>query len=480
MNKKMVLYMVGRILQFLAILLCLPITIGIIYNEAQLWSYIYISAVSLVLGILLTRFFSRGDRTIFAKEGFVIVALAWIVTSAVGALPSFLTGEIPNYIEAFFETVSGFTTTGASIINNIEALSHTTLFWRSFTHWVGGMGVLVFIMAIFPSESGRTIHIMRAEIPGPIVGKIVPKIRDTAKILYLIYIAITVVGIIMLWCGDMNLFESIVHMFGTAGTGGFGIKNDGMVGYSAYSQWVIGFFMLLFGINFNIYFLILVRQIKSVFKSTELWCYLSIIGVATVSIAINIYSLIGNFADTIRHAFFQVASIITTTGYATYDFTEWPYFSQVILIILMFIGGCAGSTAGGFKITRVILLFKVIRRDFQRMLHPRSIGVIKFEGKRVDTQTLDSLGVYTALYFVLFFVILLLLSLDGNDFVTTFSSTAACFNNIGPALGNAGPMNNYSFYSDGAKLLLSFAMLLGRLELYPILLAFSPSTWTKK
>ena len=483
MNRKMVFYMVGRLIQAEAILLVLPLIAALCYRETSVVLAFLITAIlAAALGTLLT-FFKPKNRLIFSKDGFIIVALAWVLMSAIGALPFVLSKEIPSYIDAFFETVSGFTTTGASVVTDIEALSHGVLFWRSFTHWVGGMGVLVFIMAIFPSDSGRSIHIMKAEMPGPIVGKLVPKIKDTAKILYLIYIVMTVLQVIFLLCGGMSFFESLLHAFGTAGTGGFGVKADSIASYSPYIQWVITIFMLLFGINFNLYYLVLIRRAKQIFKSTELWVYLGIFLAASIAIACNIRETVQTFGEAFRLSSFQVSSIITTTGYTTTDFNLWPEFSKGILLMIMLIGGCAGSTAGGLKVSRVVLLFQMIRRDLRQMLHPRSVGMVKLEGKQVDDKTLNGVGIYFAAYCTLLFSVFLLLCLEPNppfDFETTFSSAVSCFNNVGPAFGAAGPAASYAEYSAFSKILLSVAMLLGRLEIYPMLFLLSPSAWSKK
>ena len=482
MNRRMIAYMVGRILQIEGVLLLLPLLTSLLYTEWQgALSFLATAAIAAGVGTLLTFLIGKKrDRTIFAREGFIIVAFAWVLMSAVGSLPFVFSREIPSFVDAFFETVSGFTTTGASILTDVESMSHGLLLWRSFTHWVGGMGVLVFIMAIFPSESGRSIHIMRAEMPGPIVGKLVPKIRDTAKILYIIYIGMTALLTILLLCGGMNLFESLLHAFGTAGTGGFGIKADSIGGYSPYLQWVITIFMLLFGINFNLYYLILIGRARAVLKSSELWCYLTIVALSVVAVTVNISHLYGSASESFRLASFQVSSIITTTGYSTADFNLWPSFSKTILVVLMFIGGCAGSTAGGLKLSRIMLLFKSIRRDVKRMLHPRSVAVVKLEGKTVDESTIQGCTVYFAVYSAFFFFLLLLLSLEAFDFESTFTAVIACFNNIGPGLGAVGPSANFSAFSPFGKLLLSAAMLLGRLEIFPLLVAFSPATWTKK
>ncbi|MFR4008396.1 MAG: TrkH family potassium uptake protein [Christensenellales bacterium] len=415
------------------------------------------------------------DRLIYAKEGFVIVALAWMALSAVGALPFVISREIPSFADAFFETVSGFTTTGASILTDVESMSCGLLFWRSFTHWIGGMGVLVFIMAIVPSISDRTIHILRAEVPGPIVGKLVPKTKDTAKILYLIYIVMTILEMILLICGGMSLFESALHSFATAGTGGFGIMANSVGGYSPYLQWVIAIFMLLFGVNFNLYYLLLIKKFRAVVKSEELWWYIGISLASILIITINIYPIYHNVADALRHSSFQVSSIITTTGFSTTDFNLWPSLSKGILLMLMFVGGCAGSTAGGLKVSRILLMGKAARRELTHILHPRSVAVARLEGKKVDESTLSSVNNYFVLYMAGFILAFLLLCFEPFDFETNFSAVAACYNNVGPGLGLVGPLSSFAGYSAFSKIVLSIAMLLGRLEIYPVLFALSHS-----
>lgn len=480
MNRKFVFRLLGKLLMVTSALMVLPLIVSIIYKEECYTSFLLSMGISLAIGFPLTVFCKTEDRVIYAKEGFVIVALSWLSMSAIGALPFFLSGEIPNYVDAFFETVSGFTTTGASILTDIEAMSHGLLFWRSFTHWVGGMGVLVFVMAIIPASTDRSIHILRAEVPGPIVGKLVPKMRDTAIILYLIYIVLTVIEIVMLLIGGMSLFDSLVHAFGTAGTGGFGIKADSIASYSPYLQWVITVFMMIFGVNFNLYYLLLIKKTKSVFISEELWTYIGIGIVSTAVIAFNIRDMYSTLGETIRFSSFQVATIITTTGYATTDFNLWPELSKTILLLLMFIGSCAGSTAGGLKISRVILLFKMIKREIKSLIHPRAVSVVRFEGKKIDDPVLKSLSAYFAIYIACFVAVFILISFDGFDIVTNFSASAACFNNIGPGLNAVGPAANYAGYSVFSKIVLSFAMLLGRLEIYPILFVMSRSAWSKK
>lgn len=477
----MIFATLGKITVSEAGLMLLPLLVSLIYRE---WTVAlsFLAAIALALVVGFSLYFScrTKNKLIFAKEGFIIVAGAWLIMSAIGAIPFVLSGDIPSYIDAFFETVSGFTTTGASALTDVESLSRGALFWRSFTHWVGGMGVLVFVMALLPSFSDRSIHIMRAEMPGPIVGKIVPRARQTARILYVIYFVMTVAEVILLLLGDMPLFDSVVHAFGTAGTGGFGIKSDSIASYSPYLQWVITVFMFLFGVNFNIYYLMLLKKFKSVFKSGELWAYVGIAAVATVAICINILPTFNNFWDALRASAFQVSSIITTTGFSTVDFDVWPTFSKVILAALMFTGACAGSTGGGFKVTRLVILFKSIKQELKRMIHPRSVRAIKFEGKVVDQTTLNGVVIYLGIYMMCLVAVIIAISFEPFDFETSFSAALSCFNNIGPGFSAVGPMASYAEYTGFSKIILSFAMLFGRLEIYPLLIALTPSTWTKK
>ncbi len=480
MNRKMVFNTVGLMLEVEASLLLLPALAAVLYRESCLWSLLASAAVALLLGVILRRLFQPKSHMIYAREGFVTVAMAWLVLSAVGALPFYLSGEIPSYVDAFFETVSGFTTTGASILTNVESMSKGLLFWRSFTHWVGGMGVLVFVMAIVPGVNDRSMHILRAEMPGPSVGKLLPRARDTASILYKIYVGMTFAQIVLMLLGGMPLFESIVHAFGTAGTGGFGVKADSIAGYSPYLQWVITVFMFLFGVNFNLYYLLLARRFRSAVRSSEFWYYLGIVLVSIALITANILPLYHNFSEAIRLSAFQVSSIITTTGYATTDFNLWPEFSKSVLLLLMMIGACAGSTGGGLKVSRAVLLIKMIGREIRHLLHPRSVNAIKFEGKPVDGAILKGVSSYFAIYMVCMVTVYLLLSLDKYGMVENLSATFSCFNNIGPGLGAVGPVSSYVGYSPFSKIVLSLSMLLGRLEIFPLLLTLSPATWAKK
>lgn len=481
MNRKMVYFLIGRILLLESALLLLPLGVSLYYWDGGQLPILITIALSAGLGWLLCRIFRTDNQVIYAKEGFLITALTWVIVSALGALPFVLSGQIPSFIDAFFETVSGFTTTGASILTDVEAMSRSMLFWRSFTHWIGGMGVLVLMVAVMPNLSGRTIHVLRAEMPGPTMGKLSPKLRDTAKILYLLYIAMTLLELILLVAGGMPLFDSAIHTFGTAGTGGFGMKADSVGSYSPYLQWVIATFMMLFGVNFNLYFLLLMRRVKAAFRSEELWTYVGIVLGATGLICWNILPQVGQFSDAIRHAFFQVTTISSTTGFATVNFDEWPTLSRMILVVLMFIGACAGSTAGGLKVSRVVLLFKVTRREIRHLLHPRSVSSVRFEGKPVDQTTLISVGSYFALYIGLFAIFWFIVSFQpGFDGVSNFTAVAACYNNIGPGLNLVGPTLSYAEYTPFVKLVLSLAMLFGRLEIYPMLISLSPSTWIKK
>ncbi|MBQ7354053.1 MAG: TrkH family potassium uptake protein [Clostridia bacterium] len=472
--------MVGWVLVALAALLLLPLVCAICYGESIL-PYLYTILISGALGGLAVFLIRPRKKALYAREGYLTVALTWIVVSLVGCLPFLFSGAIPRFADAFFETVSGFTTTGSTVLSNVEILPKGILFWRSFTHWIGGMGVIVFIMAILPSAGSGSVHIMKAEVPGTSFGKVAPKLKVTAKWLYYIYIALTVIMVGFLLSGGMPLFDSLVHAFGTAGTGGFSIYNTGIGHYgNLYFEIVITVFMLLFGVNFNVFFLLLLRDFKSVLKSDELWTYFGIVAGSSLLIAGNIVSLYNNFAEALRYSSFQVASVVTTTGYATADYCTWPIFSQVILVLLTFCGACGGSTGGGFKITRILLIFKKLHRDLHRMVHPRSVKAIRLNGKQVDEATLNDLSAYTMAYFALAAVGLLLISLDTADFSTSFTAMATCLNNVGPGIGAIGPTGNFGFFSDFSKYVLSALMLFGRLEIFPLLLTFCPVLYRNK
>ena len=480
MNHRMVVKPTGMLLLAEACLLLLPLAVSLIYRERCFYALLITIGVAGVLGGAAMLAGRRASNTIYSREGFTITGLSWLLLSAVGALPFRISGEIPSYVDAFFETVSGFTTTGASILRDVEAMSRGLQFWRSFTHWVGGMGVLVFLMAMTKNISERSIHIMRAEMPGPIVDKITPRTRDTAKIFYAIYIALTFAEVALLLCGGMPLFEALVHTFGTAGTGGFGVLRDSIASYSPYLQWVIGVFMLVFGVNFNVYYLILMRRFRSVLKSGELWTYLGIVAASTAVVSFNIRHLYPAVSECVRTAFFQVSSIMTTTGYATADFDAWPTLSKTTLLLLMFIGACAGSTGGGIKVSRVVIYVKSIHREVQKLLRPRAVNRIRLEGKPVDESVVRGQNAYLAVYALSFWLFFFLLSFDRFDIETNLSAAAACFNNIGPGFAAVGPTRCYAGYSAFSKLVLSAAMLMGRLEIFPILLMLSPSTWLRR
>ena len=480
MNYKMVCFITGRILMIEAALMVLPLAVSLIYGDAAASAFAITILITFAVGAIL-HLGKPKDTTMYAKEGFVIVALAWIAMSLFGALPFRISGAIPSYIDCFFETVSGFTTTGASILQDIEAMEKGLLFWRSFTHWVGGMGVLVFVMAVLPMSDGHGMHLLRAEVPGPTVGKLVSKMSGTAKILYKIYLVMTVAEVILLLCGGMPLYDSLIHAFGTAGTGGFSNRALSVGAYdSAYFDTVIGIFMLLFGVNFNLYYFLLIGKVKEVLKSEELRVYLIIVFASVAAITVNILHMCTGLGQALRLSFFQVSSIITTTGFATADFNLWPTFSKGVLVLLMFIGACAGSTGGGLKVARVVILAKTSAHDIGRMVHPNAISNIHFEGKPQSEKDIRSVLVFLAVYMLVFAFSVLLLCLEKFDLITTFTAVAACINNIGPGLEVVGPMGSFADFSWFGKLLLSFDMLVGRLEIFPMLLVFSPAVWRSR
>ena len=479
MNFAIVIFIIGWILEFEAFFLLLPAVVGIIYGEyPAVFAYLAVSVACLILGFFLKK--KRPKRfELYTREGFVSVALSWTIMSLFGALPFILTGEIPSYVDALFETISGFTTTGASILSNVEALTHASLFWRSFTHWIGGMGVFVFIMAILPLMGGSTINLMRAESPGPSVGKLLPRVRDTAKILYELYIGISLLEIVILCLCKMPLFDALTTTFGTVGTGGFGIRNNSLAGYTPLIQNVVTLFMILSGVNYAFYFCLLYRNFKEAFSIEEVrWYFLIILGSVGI-IAWDIHDMYAGLLETMRHAFFQVGSIITTTGFSTVDFDTWPQLSKTILIILMFIGACAGSTGGGIKVSRIVILFKAIRKELSMMIHPRMVKKIRMDEHILPHETMRSTNVFITVYFVIFFVSVLVIGIDEFGFTTNFTAVAATLNNIGPGLELVGPTQNFSIFSPFSKCILMFDMLAGRLELFPMLIILLPSCWKK-
>lgn len=484
MNVKNISRTVGLILIITGIFQLFPLLIAVIDHEPRnILAYIESLCLILLVGSALLLFSRGGNRMFSAQEGFAATGLSWIFMSAFGALPFFLSGQIPSYVDAFFEMVSGFTTTGASILTDVEALSRCNLFWRSFSHWLGGMGVLVFLLAVVPDarkNGGTGIYLMRAESPGPSVDKLTPHLRQTAMILYGIYILLTALCIVCLLLGGMPVFDSFCIAFGTAGTGGFAIKNSSMGGYSYFLQTVVTVFMFLFGVNFSLYYMLLLRKFKAVFKNEELRLYFGIAASSIVLIAINISRMYNTVYESVHHAAFQVVSIMTTTGYGTVDFEQWPAFSKAILLSLMFIGASAGSTGGGLKVSRVLLLMKSIRRTIRKALHPRRVQPVYMDGRAVSEEVCDNVNAYLAIYCVILVLSFAIISVDGFSIGTNFSAVASCFNNIGPGFELVGATQNFSIYSDLSKIILSLDMLLGRLEIFPLLLLLSPDTWSRR
>ena len=483
MNFKMIARIYAMILLIEAVFMIPAVGIGFGYGEFQA-AVAFLISMALLLAVagLFALLSKNAEKTFRAKEGLVCVGTSWIWMSLLGCLPFYFSREIPSYIDALFEIVSGFTTTGASILSDVEALSKCLLYWRSFSHWVGGMGVLVFLLALVPvsgKNQGFTMHLLRAESPGPDVGKLVPKMRQTAMVLYVTYVALTVLNFLFLIFGKMPVFDSVCTALGTAGTGGFGIKNDSMAGYSPYLQNVCTVFMLLFGVNFSCFYLLILRQFRAVFKDEELRLYLGVVAVSILLITVNIASLYDTVGESLRHAAFQVSSIITTTGFATVNFDLWPSFSKGILLILMLIGACAGSTGGGIKCARVLLLLKGVRRNISQMMHPQKVQVVRVNGKTVDERVLSNTNAYLAIYITIIVVSFLLIGLDGFSTTTNFSAVMACFNNIGPGFDAVGPACNFAAFSPLSKVILIVNMLAGRLEIFPILILLSPKTWKR-
>lgn len=479
MNIRMLGYLFGVLLSIEAALLSLPLLVAAIYGESVL-PFLYTMAILLGLAIPLILLRPRHDRRLFARDGFICAAGTWIMLSLFGALPFVFSGAIPNYIDAIFETVSGFTTTGATILREIESLPKGILFWRSLTHWVGGMGVLMFMLAILPADNSRAMHLLRAEVPGPQKGKLVPKLRQTAMILYGIYMVLTLLQIVALLCTGMPFYDSVVSSLSTAGTGGFSVKNTSIAAYeNPAAEWIIAIFMLLFGVNFNLYFFLLVGRMREVLRSEELRIYLAIILVSTVTITVNTLSHFASLSDGVRAAFFQVMSIISTSGFSTVDFNLWPMFSKMVLLLLMMLGASAGSTAGGLKVSRVIILFKKAAREIKHVLRPRSVNVTRLDGEVLPEETVRTTGSYLMIYLMFLFGSALLISVDGFSTETTLTASMTCLNNVGPGFGAVGPLGNFADFSAFSKLVLSFEMLVGRLEIFPMLIFFAPSTWKR-
>lgn len=478
MNHSIIRYIICRVLEFQALFLLLPCIAALIYREQAGWAYLAVTA-----GCFLTGWIGKrkkpASNVFYAREGFVTVSLSWIVLSVTGALPFWLSREIPNFTDALFEIISGLTTTGSSILSDVEALSNCNLFWRSFTHWIGGMGVLVLILAILPLAGGYNMHLMRAESPGPSVGKLVPRVRHTARILYGIYMAMTLILIGLLLVSGMNLFEAMTLAFGTAGTGGFGILNSSIGSYSMVSQIIITIFMILFGINFNVYYLFLIKKPGSALKNEEMRYYLLVIVLAIAMITWNIRGMFDSLAEALHQAAFQVASIITTTGYATTDFGLWPVFSQSILVLLMFIGACAGSTGGGIKVSRIVILFKLVKNEISHLMHPKRVTRIRFEQHVVSKEVIRAIQVFLISYLIIFSGSVLAISLCELDFTTNFTAVAATLNNIGPGLNLVGPTGNFAVFADPAKWILMFDMLAGRLEIFPMLVLMTAPVWKR-
>jgi len=478
MNYLIIAYIMGWVLNFEGAFMLLPAITALIYGEKEGFVFLVCAIFSVVAGGLIT-LKKPVNKRFYAREGFVICSLTWIVISLVGAIPFVITGALPNYIDALFEIVSGFTTTGSSVITDLTPLPHCILIWRSFSHWIGGMGVLVFILAILPLFGGVDMHLMRAESPGPSVGKLVPNVKKTASYLYKIYLGMTVVQLLLLLITGMNPFDAVCITFGTAGTGGFGIHNDSCGGYTILQQAIITIFMLLFGINFNVYFLIVKKKIKEIFKIEEVKWYLIIVFSAVTFIVLNLRNW-SELYFSIHHALFSVASVITTTGYATVDFNLWPMFSKGVLVMIMFIGACAGSTGGGMKVSRILIYAKTVKKEIVGMIHQKSIKILKMDGKTVEHSVIRNVNVYLVSYLMIMAISFLLVALDNIDFESSFTAVVATFNNIGPGLGKVGPTGNFSEFSSLSKLVFIFDMLAGRLEIFPMLLLFSRATWSKK
>ncbi len=480
MNYRILMKILSRILLIEAALLILPLITALIYGESVL-PFLFTAAIILAAAVVLLIPGRKADNSMYAREGFISVALSWIAVSLFGALPFVFSGTIPSYVDALFEIVSGFTTTGASILSDVECMPRGILFWRSFSHLIGGMGVLVFMMAVLPMDDERSLHLLRAEVPGPVKGKLVPRMRSTARILYLIYLGLTALEVVMLLCGGMPLFDSLITAFGTTGTGGFGIRNASIGAYgSVYLEMVVAVFMILSGINFNLYYIVLLKRSLKGFKSEELGWYLSIIFLATVTIALNIAHQCGGLFPSLRYSFFQVASIMTSTGFSTANFDLWPSYSRMLLVLLMIVGACAGSTGGGTKVSRLVIITKASFGEIRRQLFPNSVSRFALDGHRLDEAAIRTSMVYFILYILTALLSALLLSLQGLDLVTTLTSVIACLSNIGPGLSLVGPTGNFAVWNDAGKLLLCLCMLLGRLEIFPVAMLLAPGVWVSR
>ena len=478
MNISIILYTLGRVLAIESAFMVLPGIVALIYRENNWWTYFVVALFGMLAGLFIS--YKKPKNTqFFAKEGFASVGLAWLLISMTGALPPFISREIPNYIDAVFEMSSGFTTTGATILTDVEAMSHATLFWRSFSHWIGGMGIFVFLLAVMPMVGGVNMHLLRAESPGPVVGKLVPKMKDSSQILYFIYIFLTVVQILSLWIMGMSFFEAVCTACATAGTGGFGVYNSSIANFSTLIKWDVTIFMILYGINFNVYFLILARKFKNIFKIEEVRTYLIVIVVSVLIITLNIFKMYDSFGGALTDAAFQVASIITTTGFATCDFNLWPSLAKTILVILMITGACAGSTGGGLKFSRVLILIKAVRQEINSFIHPRSVKAVGMDDRTVDKAVVKSVCVYAVLFALIYFGSVFIVSIDKYDMVTNFTAVLATMNNVGPGFEVVGATGNYAGFNYLSKIVFIFDMLAGRLELYPILLLFVPMMWKK-
>ena len=481
MNKRIILYILGWVLIVEGATMQIGTITSLIYREHEGLYFFITGLVSVILGVLAVKVKKPKNMVLYQKAGFASTALSWIVMSLVGCIPFWASGEIPSFIDALYETVSGLTTTGGTILNDVEALSNCMLIWRSFLVWLGGMGVIVFLLAIIPKLGGQqNIYLMKAESPGPIIGKAVPHMRSYAALLYSIYIGLTVIELILLLCGGMSFFDAINTSFSTAGTGGFGIRNANMAAYDTYYfQTVIAIFMLLFGINFSFYILLLARKFKNAFRIEEIWVYIGIIVVSVLIITINISSMYPTLYEAFHQSFFYVSSIITTTGFGIGDVNHWPQLSKAVILIITFIGATAGSTGGGFKVSRIIILFKEVKKEFSLLVHPRNVKFVKLDGKTVEHSVVRNTSMFLVVYIGIFLVSYLLLSIENKDFATTFTAVAANINNTGPGFGEVGPVGNYANFSILSKFVLIFDMLAGRLELFPLLLLFSPSAWKK-